>query len=134
MRTPKFVDLEWAATHKGRVRDGEHLIRSMAAKRMYKLDDEPAGTVEALVNHGRWLAECPLCGGAELVSSAWPFFFCMSCGMEDNGSHVMRVEFPKSRRQIEALLAVRPTDNRHWSPGETKRDLANENAAHGIGD
>ena len=133
MRQPKFIDLEWAATRKGRVKNGEQLIRSMAAKHMYKMRNEPVGTVKAVINHGRWLAECPLCGGAELVSSEWPFFFCMSCGMVDNDSHVMAVEFPGSRRQIEALLAVRPTENRHWTADETKRDLADENAAHGIG-
>jgi len=133
MRKPKFIDLEYIAKWKGRVRDGEHLVRSMAAKRMMKIDNEPHGSVKAEVNHGRWLANCPLCGGAEMVSEAWPFIFCMSCGMEDNGSHIMAVEFPKSKRQLEAILAVRPTENRNWTAVESKRDLLAENVAHGIG-
>jgi len=133
MRKPKFIDLEWLARQYGRYKNGRQMIATIAAKNRMTIDNEPDGSVRAEINQGRWLAKCPLCGGAEMVSQEWPFFFCMSCGMADNGSHVMAVEFPKSKQQIEIILAVRPTENRNWQAGETKRNLWNENVAHRIG-
>ena len=87
----------------------------------------------ARLNHARWIADCPFCKGAEIVSAESPQLFCQSCGMKENGGHPMPVVFPGSRRQIEALVRGRPAENCNWEPHETKRDLWRDNQDHGIG-
>jgi len=62
-------------------------------------DWTPTETVEAYINDGRWIAECPHhCGGAELVDPDWPFFVC-SAGC---GGGPYEVVFPKQRAKVEA--------------------------------
>ena len=82
----------------------------------------------ARVDHGRWLADCLRCPGAELVAEGRPFV-CESCGFTSE----MPPRFPRARSKIEALLLNRPyAQNRNWSPGETVVDLERENAENGV--
>lgn len=82
-------------------------------------------TVEAYVNHGRWVADCP-CGGAELVSSGVDMI-CGSCGMTSP------VKFPKQADQdrINGLLEKRPSPNQNWRV-EDLAGLVGENIAAGL--
>lgn len=90
-------------------------------------DWTPRGTVEAEINHGRWIARCQ-CGGAECVDPDWPFLVCCSCG-----AGPQNIRFPRDRKQIESELLKRPDrTTRNWRPGETLADLRQENAEHGI--
>jgi hypothetical protein len=90
--------------------------------------------IEARVDHGRWLCDCPNCNGAELVTQDDPIFLCLTCGNSQVEGRFLKVIFPNAntRREIEALLVDRPLMNRNWNIGETIADLAAENAAHGI--
>ncbi len=80
--------------------------------------------VQAYVNHGRWVADCP-CNGAELVAPKQEML-CGSCGMKHT------VEFPKQRTKIEETLNVRPPHNQNWSVGETVDSLVAENIENGL--
>jgi len=90
--------------------------------------DTPVGSVQAYVNHGRWVADCPMlaCYGARMVSDTHP----MQCGSCGGGPY--RVLFPQQRAAIEAVLLKRPDDrNQNWA-GETLAALRAENRAHGV--
>ena len=99
--------------------------------------EEAAGRVNALVNHGRWLAECPgACGGALLVSEAFPYFVCIDCGSPENLRRFYLVAFPPEKAEIEAALLKRPArtivEAANWMPNESVDDLKRENAERGI--
>lgn len=82
--------------------------------------------VDAYINHGRWVADCPNCNGAELVAPGVTMI-CGSCGAE----HI--VKLPRNRKKIEEVLEVRGEKRlMNWSPGETPADLVAENIDHGI--
>lgn len=134
--TPKIVDLDDHARslpRQGRpYRDGAQLVADLAGRRHFEVKPGTRGSVAAVVNHGRWIARCPLCNGAEMVSREGREFFCLSCGMQRNGRQAMRVLFPEDGEAIEAALAPRPIENRNWEPGETVDDLRGENRAHGL--
>jgi hypothetical protein len=98
----------------------------------FDLKTEPWGEVRAEVNHGRWIARCQCCGGAEEVAWQEPVFFCLSCGNADNDSHVMSVVFQADKKAIESLLLMREIENRNWHPGETVESLQQENKEHGL--
>lgn len=88
-------------------------------------------TVEARVDHGRWIADCPSCPSAQDVTPADPRFWCPTCG---SGDVWHRVVFPKNRAAIEEVLDLRPlAQNRNWRPSETLADLKRENAEHKVG-
>lgn len=108
--------------------------------------------VLARADFGRWIADCPYCGGAEYVDPDEPIFFCCSCGMELNSGEARPVEFPADREEIEDLLVLRPLDEsrggnifakalmsipdypglgRSWLPGETVEDLETQNTVIG---
>jgi hypothetical protein len=133
MRRAKFTDLESIAKQNGRMKNGEQWMTAMASKHRLQMNAKPVGTVQAEVNHSRWIANCPFCNSSSYVSEQWPFFFCIDCGMKENKSHVMGVVFPASKDQIEALLSARPIENRNWTPKETKADLHKDNQKHGVG-
>lgn len=84
--------------------------------------------VQARVNHGRWLTDCPNCKGGALTHPVWKVACCGECGC------VMRiVEFPENVSAIEVVLLARSTrDVQNWVPGETVTDLLRENAEHGV--
>lgn len=87
-------------------------------------------TTQARLNHGRWLADCPVCNGAELVVPGRPFR-CQSKPC----TAVAEVVWPPAKTQaaIERLLALRPNPaNRNWAPGETLKQLMAENVAHAV--
>ncbi len=94
-------------------------------------------SLKAYVNHGRWLVDCPQCGGAEIVKVSKPF----ECrGKNNAGFHgettecgcVMDVEWPNEKLAIEAILIKRKLENRNWAWGETADDLKGENVKQGI--
>lgn len=75
--------------------------------------------VHAYVNHGRWLADCPACNGAEAVTRAYPFFYCDSCGQEWAQGALARVVFPSDADAAERLLGQRRDARvQNWRPGE----------------
>ena len=105
------------------------------------LRQDPQGEVQALVNHGRWIAKCPNpgCGGALVVSAQDPIFLCTDCGSEENGGRSYTVRFPDEKEAVERELMKRPVvarkaTNRNWLPGETVDKLRDENRAHGVKD
>jgi hypothetical protein len=85
--------------------------------------------VPARVCYGRWLADCPVCGGAVDVDPREPVFLCVSCGWPGK---IAPVDFPAQRNEIERLLLARPmTYNRNWFPGEPLEHLREENRQFG---
>ena len=108
------------------------------------------GPVLARVDFGRWIADCPDCGGAEYVDPREAIFYCFQCGNRANGGHARPVAFPpeRERLEIEALLLERDVDDRrgrnrieralmarpaplprNWTPGERPEDLRWQNEA-----
>jgi len=61
--------------------------------------------VLAVVNYGRWIAQCE-CGGAEYVALSDPVFFCCSCGNASVDGKLRMVIFPSIEeiQQIEAEI------------------------------
>lgn len=87
--------------------------------------------VEVYVNHGRWIAECPDCHGAQLASRADLRFMCNNCANAVIGGLWRPVVWPKDPDKIAALLEERPlAHTRNWTPGESLRDLKAENVQH----
>ena len=86
--------------------------------------DEP---LEAYANHGRWMADCPVCGSGVAAWTENPRGCCLECGT------VWTVTFPADHRDAEEVLVLRPLENRNWRPraGEPIGFLALENAEHG---
>lgn len=82
----------------------------------------------AYVNHGYWRVKCE-CGSTEF---AWEegWFMCRSCYNGGHKHQYRKAVFPENRAEIEALLAVRPLQNRNWYPGETLAQLEAENQEH----
>lgn len=96
-------------------------------------DFRPQGEVLAYVNHGRWVADCPFCSGAMLVSPRDPLFWCVYCRMEANNDWPMACVFPLNRADIEQTLLMRPAlRNRNWFPEETVDRLVRENLDHQV--
>ena len=90
--------------------------------------------IPARINHGRWIADCPYCTGAEMVDPNDPVFYCLNyeCTRPHNTSP-LPVQFPAGRVGLENALLRRPEmKNRNWFPNETIADLLAENAANGI--
>ena len=91
------------------------------------------GQIEAYINHGRWIAECPTrCGGAVIADSGVPLFVCYECGGD-----WYSVVFPPEKTAIEVLLMRRPPvgrepTTRNWYPGESVADLARQNQEMGV--
>lgn len=96
------------------------------------------GEIVAYVNHGRWIAECPDCAGAQLVSELERRFWCLNCGNAAVNFAWRHVRMPQKRTAIEAELVIRPAAKgdraitRNWLPGETVKDLQRENVEHGV--
>ena len=96
-------------------------------------------TIKARINWGRWIADCPQCGGAEDVRVGLPFVCKGLVAAGFHGEHTAcgftaDVEFPKTadKLMIEALLVRRPVPFRNWFPGETIENLQKENKDRGI--
>ncbi len=78
--------------------------------------------VYAYVNHGRWLANCPVCNGGIPVHPTWNEGGCADCG-----TWFARIEVPVNWSQIEEILSVRKPANQNWDTGETIERLRSEN-------
>ena len=84
--------------------------------------------LQARVNHGRWIVDCPNCFGAELADVDDLRFYCLSCGNRDVGHRWLQVKLPPNRTRIEELLLRRlQPGNRNWHPGESVAQLEREN-------
>jgi hypothetical protein len=90
----------------------------------------PGQAIQVYVNHGRWIAECPDCRGAQVAARSDPRFFCVDCLNAWCGGRWVRLVWPPDASDIEALLLKRETHHRNWSPGESVNDLLAENVAH----
>lgn len=99
----------------------------------------PAGEcdieVEAFVNYGRWVVQCPACRSAQVGNPEDPRFFCTGCSNEVVGHRWVAVVYPPVpvRREIERELLRRPIDAvMNWHPGESLDELRAENEIHGV--
>jgi hypothetical protein len=77
----------------------------------------------ARIDHGRWVADCPFCPGAQIVTPTDPRFLCAGldgCANVPVAGAYVRVIFPdqKTVGHIEAALRARPAIHAHWLPGE----------------
>lgn len=90
----------------------------------------------AEVNWGRWVAQCPFCASAQVVSPADPRYLCAGVDGCANGpvqGAFVQVAFPaEDVDEIADALLVRPIENRNWRAPETPQDLRRENAANGL--
>lgn len=97
-------------------------------------EDGYVGVIDAYINHGRWVADCPTpgCGAAYIVTPNDTSLLCGNCG---TGWWFIR--FPRDRSELEQLLLKRipgvgraPT--RNWLPNQTVDDIRDENTEMGI--
>ena len=110
----------------------EFLKAFWARKQRSLFPTSAQGTVEAVINHGRWLVECPNgCGGASTVSTKEPFFVCVECGSPENNGLLYNVKFPQNKVAIETALMKRLQHNRNWAK-ETVAELEDENRVKGV--
>lgn len=119
----------------------------LASPWLGKISGKP---VAARIDFGRWIADCPYCGGAEYIDPDDPFIFCLSCNMVDNKGAALPVIIPPDRDIIESLVLARPVHNknlgnaiqnallakpvigglsRSWNAQESVEDLRNQNKA-----
>ena len=95
-------------------------------------------TIKARINHGRLIADCPNCSGAEFAALGMLFYCSSEFGGPDGWKNakaagkVFDVEFPDELPDILNILLVRPIENRNWEPGETVEFLVAENIEHGL--
>ncbi len=102
-------------------REAESAMRAVAASRR----EEPRIPAEigpyalpVVVNHGRWVVECP-CGGAQLASRTDRRFLCVDCRNVLFGGKWVAVEWPERAAALEAELMRRPlAPMRNWRPDE----------------
>ncbi len=88
------------------------------------------GSIEAFINHSRWILECPNCPNAMSASKEFRYFICFECGSTDNDGDWYHVLFPRDADmdEIEDLLLERSVEEaRNWYPGEDLVDLEEEN-------
>lgn len=64
----------------------------------------------ARVDAGRWVAQCPDCASAQVVSPDDPRMWCVDC-QPDGWS---RVRFPEDPAAVEAEVAAQPARDRFW--------------------
>jgi RNase P subunit RPR2 len=88
-------------------------------------------TLEARIEHSRWIVDCPNCNSAEYAFEDG-LFFCSQCLNSNVQGKAYRVKIPKERKQIENILSKRAIKNRHWYPKENVKELETENLKHGL--
>ncbi|MDI9885897.1 hypothetical protein QMZ92_16305 [Streptomyces sp. HNM0645] len=78
---------------------------------------QPDVLLLARVDAGRWLAQCPLCQSAQVVSPADPRFWCVDC--QPDGWAPLR--FPDDVAAVEQLVAAEPNKARRfwWAEDDT---------------
>jgi hypothetical protein len=90
----------------------------------------------ARVDHGRWMADCPFCPSAQIISKDDRRYFCPECVMEKIGGAMVHVVWPSDDKvaEIERLLLRRPRPAAMgWMPNQSVSELAIENVEHGVG-
>jgi hypothetical protein len=88
--------------------------------------------VHVVVNHGRWVVECPDCHGAQLACRTDLRFMCNECGNISISGEWRAVVWPAQADAIAAELTKRPrVVNQNWLPGETLTDLQLETELEG---
>lgn len=78
--------------------------------------------IQARVNHGRWVVDCPECPSAQMGDPADPRFLCAECA-----AGWCKVVYPSAEfiEQLEELFRIVPQQrNMNWVPGETLDELA----------
>lgn len=97
--------------------------------------DEAAGDpLYVVVNHGRWVVECPTCLSAQVADPDDRRFYCVRCLNATNSMQYRPVVWPNEIQAIETALLVRPfAENQNWHPPEMVADLLAENSAHRVG-
>ena len=103
-----------------------HLLRNRRA-----IPKATKGIIKPVVNHGRWLVDCPTCGAAVVVSDTDSVYVCPECGSPENDGQFYNVVFPADRVGIERELDKRLLKNRNWDK-ETIAELIAENQAKGV--
>lgn len=83
-------------------------------------------SVDAEINHGRLIAKCPFCSGAELVDKNDKRFFCLSCYNKDAEGKWLKVNILENLIEIEKILEPRKEQNQNWFPSETVEMLKAE--------
>jgi hypothetical protein len=111
-----ILDLDSAAQVQG-YEQGMDMLNRLARKRRFIITPGKQGKVYARLDWGRWIADCPFCKGAEYVSRVGRLFFCLSCGMKDNGGHPMHAVFPRDLQEIEASAASKSVEFQNWRRG-----------------
>ena len=90
------------------------------------------GSINAYINHGRWVTECSLGhGDAVIVSQGFPYYVCAKGGAAENGGKWYAVVFPVDRGDIEAELLKR-TSSKYlsWNTNESLSDIKRQNTEH----
>jgi len=106
-------------------------IAARATNRAALVDWHTHGSVYAIVNHSRWVAQCPHCPNAMYVMPGMPFW-CTNCLMTGNRGMAMEVDFLEEMDAIERVLLLRPDPKtRNWGPHETLDQLVAQNMEHG---
>lgn len=88
--------------------------------------------VNAYVDYGRWLADCPGCGTPQYVALAEPLF-CSVCGNEFAEGKAIRVDFPANKSEIEAELLLRQVFIKYPHPMPTQGMLVSRPVLFGLG-
>lgn len=84
--------------------------------------------VEAYINHGRWIGDCPECPAAQIVDPDDPRMLCPNCG---GGWFTVVFPPPKKKAEIEEqLLRVPRQENRNWNTWESVDDVKADIDAH----
>lgn len=106
---------------------GRPLAEAMAAE----MAPDSEG-VEVYANEGRWVVDCPDCGGAQMACRTDPRFMCNECANVAVDGLWRPVVWPEQPVEIEKALKPRPPRNRNWLPFETVADLVAENRERGL--
>ncbi len=95
-------------------------------RRLLPFEIHDGGTIDAYVNHGRWVADCA-CNGAELVAPGQEMV-CGSCGARNT----VKFPSPKTRTDLDVVLSRREQFRQNWYPYETVDELVAQNIENGI--
>lgn len=100
-------------------------------------DTHKTQRVEAYVNYGQWVAECPSGDGGAIVASRTEPFMCPECWNAPWNGQWLEVVYPANKAAVEAVLLARPKvrndyRTRNWVPSETVAGLQAENAERGL--
>jgi hypothetical protein len=96
----------------------------------FRAATSPEPPLKVYLNHGRWIAECPDCHGAQLACFDDQRFMCNECGNVAVGNLWRAIEWPTNRSAIEDAVISRQEKNQNWLPGQTPDDLKQESDSH----